>query len=118
MALTATQLTDIRRDLGIGQTGGVFTDAELDRLYERAGGTSDDYAMAVAMAVRQILVDAAKLNDYTAGSSTEKKSQVFKQLKELYELWLAEAGGGLAPVMSETITQDFMEPASSTSEYA
>lgn len=117
MALTVTQLTDMRRDLGIGDDGAVFTDPELNRLYERAGGTADDYPLAVAMALRQLMVDAAKLNDYTAGSSSEKKSQVFAQLKLMYKFWAAEAGGGLVPIVSGTITQDFMEPAESTSEY-
>jgi len=115
MALSATQLTDIQADLGISDDEAVFTDAELNRLYARADSS---YTMAVAMAIRQLLITAAKFNDYTAGYTAEKKSQVFQQLKQMYEVWLAEAGGGLAPLVSGTLEQDFIEPDGTSSEYA
>ena len=114
MALTATQLADMQADLGIGSDAAVFTNAELNRLYDRA---SSGYELAVAMAVRQLLMNAARFNDYTAGMNTEKKSQVFAQLKVMYEFWLAEAGGGLAPLVAGTIEQDLIEPFSVT-EYS
>jgi len=113
MALTATQLTDIRADLGIGSDEAVFTDAELNRFYARA---DSGYELAVAIAVRQLMITAAKFNDYTAGYNEEKKSQIFAQLKQMYEFWLAEAGG-LAPLTAGTIEQDLIEPYSIT-EYA
>jgi len=114
MALTATQLTDFRGDLGIGSGTTVFTDAELNRFYAR---TSSSYELAVALAVRQLMMNAARFNDYTAGYNEEKKSQVFAQLKQMYEFWLAEAGGGLAPLVAGTIEQDLIEPFSVT-EYS
>ena len=111
MALTTIQLADMQADLGIDSHETVFTDDELDRLYDRA---SSDYATAMAYAVRQLLMNAARFNDYTAGMNTEKKSQVFAQLKAMYEMWVAEAGGGLVPLVSGTIEQDLIEPYSTT----
>ena len=107
MALTEDQRRDMRRDLGLADDGGVFTDPELDRLYERA---DSDYALAVYMAIRQLMVNAAKLNDYRLGSSSESKSQVFKQLEAMKELWAAEAGVDTAPALQTgVIALDFAE---------
>lgn len=82
MALTTDQLTDFQADLGIGNDQSVFTDAELQRLFTRAG---EDYSLAVVLALRQLMTSAAKLNDYTVGQTEEKRSQIFKQLKEALE---------------------------------
>lgn len=106
MTLTATQITDMRRDLGIGDDGTVFTDAELDRLYTRA---DSDYAVAMYYAIRQLMMDASKLNDYRAGSSTESKSQVFKQLQAMQKVWASEAGIGRGSLEAGVIDLDFME---------
>ena len=110
----ATQRTDIQADLGIGSDEAVFTHDELDRLYDRA---SSNYELSVAYAIRQILMIAAKFNDYTAGYTAEKKSQVFQQLRGMYEVWLRVAGGAATPLTASTIEQDFIEPHSSASEY-
>jgi hypothetical protein len=88
MALTTDQLTDMQADLGIGSDEGVFTDAELNRLYARA---NDDYSSAVVLAIRQLTMNAAKLNDYTAGQTSESKSQIFKNLKEMLAYWEGKA---------------------------
>jgi hypothetical protein len=80
--LNADQLTDIRADLG--DDGTVFTDDELHRLYTRAGG---DYNKAVVLALRQILMNAAKLSDYRIAQSAESRSQVYKQLREQLAYW-------------------------------
>ena len=111
MALTATQLTDFQADIGISSDGGVFTDAELNRLYARAGS---DYNLAVLYAIRQILVDAARFDDYSRNETSESKSQVFEHLKELYSLWASEMGGGAVPLVTGTIEQDLIEPFSTT----
>ena len=89
MALSDQQIMDMRADLGIGSAGAVFTDAELDRLYSRAGS---DYDKAVVYGIEQIMMDAAKLNDYRAGSSQESKSQVFEHLQAMREVWGRRAG--------------------------
>lgn len=75
MALTADELIDFRAD--IGDDGTVFTDAELERLYVRA---ESNYDGAVVLALRQVLVNAAKLHDYRLAQSMESKSQVFDHI--------------------------------------
>lgn len=115
MALTADQLADLQGDLGISTDQAVFTDAELNRLYARA---ESSYEMAVASGFRQLMADAAKFNDYTAGQSSEKKSQVYDHLKDMYKTWAAEAGGGVAPLVEGTIIQDFQEPGDDYVEYS
>jgi hypothetical protein len=108
MALTADQLSDMQADLGISNSQAVFTDTELNRLYARA---ESSYELAVTMAFRQLMADAAKFNDYTAGQSSERKSQVFDHIKAMCEWWTKEAGlGGLVPLSAGTIIQDFQEP--------
>ncbi len=113
MALSTDQLTDIQADIGIGSDESVFEDAELNRLYARA---DSDYSLAVLYAIRQILTNAARFHDYTRGDDADKKSQVFDNLKEIYEVWLAEIGGG-APLVVGTFERDMIEPTSVT-EYS
>jgi len=98
----------MRGDLGLPDDGSVFTDAELDRLYTRAG---DNYAKAVYLAFRQILANAAKLNDYRIGSSSESKSQVFKQVQGMMAAWAVEAGVGTTapPLQTGVLILDFAE---------
>jgi len=115
MALTDAQRKDLQGDLGIGSDGNILTDQELDRLYARA---DSDYNLAMAYALRQLLAMGAKFSDYTAGDNSEKKSQVFKHLKELYDEAMQEAGGGdAAPLAYSIIEQDLIEPYSVT-EYS
>jgi hypothetical protein len=90
-SLTSDQLADMQGDLGISADETVFTDAELNRLFDRAGGS---YNLAVSLGVRQLLISAAKFNDYTLGQTQERKSQVFANLKDLYEVWRAAADEG------------------------
>jgi len=104
--LTADLRADLQGDLGIGSTGDVFTAAELDRLYTRA---SSDYDLAVVYALDQLLVDAAKLNDYTAGASSEKKSQVFAQLTKMRGVWGQRAGVGYGTLRGGVIDLDFQD---------
>jgi len=88
MALTATQRADFQGDLGIGSDEAVFTNDELDRLYARA---SSDYNGAVYLAWRQLMADAAKFNDYTAGQTQERKSQIYDHIKDMVSFWKDEA---------------------------
>jgi hypothetical protein len=60
-------------------------------------------------AINQLLMDAAKFNDYAAGSSSEKKSQVFDHLKAMRELWAEQAGVGRGALSAGVIDLDFME---------
>lgn len=79
--LTRNQIEDFRADIGDSKC--VFTDIEIQRLYERAG----TYAGAVLLALDQLLANASKFSDYTANESSEKKSQVFDQLMKLRGVW-------------------------------
>ena len=88
MALTATQRADMQGDLGITADESVFTNTELDRLYARA---DSDYNSAVYLAWRQLAANAAKFNDYTAGETQEKKSQIWDHIQEMLEFWKDEA---------------------------
>ena len=85
--LTSTQRTDMQADLGIGTDEAVFTNDELDRLYTRA---DSDYNEAVYLAWRQLLADAAKFSDYTAGQTREEKSQVYEHIKDMVTFWKGE----------------------------
>jgi hypothetical protein len=88
--MTATQLTDFRAD--IADTNSAFTDAELQRLWTRCDGASTDYQRFEAskgLAIRQLLHDAAKFNDYAAGETEEKKAVIFDHYKKLYDGYYA-----------------------------
>ena len=87
-SLTSTQRADMQADLGIGTGEAVFTNDELDRLYTRA---DSDYNEAVYLAWRQLMADAAKFNDYTAGQTQEKKSQVYDHVKDMVAFWKSES---------------------------
>ncbi len=103
--LSSDELADLQADLGIGSDGSVFSDEELDRLYTRA--TTLDGARVYAL--DQLLMNAAKFNDYTAGSSTEKKSQVFAQLMAMRTMWARRTGIGLGEMQAGVIDLDFMD---------
>ena len=104
--LSDDQRSDIQADIGIDSDQTVFTDAELDRLYTRA---SSDYDTAVVYALDQLLADAAKFNDYTAGASSERKSQVFENLMKLRNLKASMAGVGMGTIKAGVVDLDFME---------
>lgn len=88
MALTAAQLADMQGDLGIAADEAVFTDEELDRLYERA---DSDYNTAVYLGFRQILAQAAKFHNYTVGQTRVERKQMFDHLRDLTRFWQEEA---------------------------
>lgn len=88
MALTSDQLSDLQGDLAISDDESVFTDAQLERLYVRAG---EDYNTAVYMALRQLLVASTKWIDYQVAQTKESRSQVFDHLKKMVDFWQVEA---------------------------
>jgi hypothetical protein len=91
--LTTQQLDDFRADMDL-PSDGVFTDTELQRLYNRAEG---NYEYAVALAWRQLRANATKYADYKAGQSGESLSQIYAHISAQMDYWLAEAGfGGVA----------------------
>ena len=90
MALTAEQIEDIRGDIGDTGATEAFTDAEIERAYERTESVSIDATRLAAtrgILIRQLIASASKLNDYTAGATSEKRSQVFSQLLVMYKMY-------------------------------
>lgn len=87
-AMTTTQLADVRGDLRDTAVSPAFSDAELQRYWQRAGGR---HKQTLAFAVWALLMDASRLHDYMLGqgATDQKKSQVTKHLKER----LADLGG-------------------------
>ena len=89
--LTATQLSDLRID--IGSINAAFSDTELERFYDRMDAAEDDatrYQATIGMVIRAFLHDAAKFADYTAGETQVKKDQVYKHYKQLYDHFYAD----------------------------
>src|SRR5690554_6869746 len=84
MSLSAQQLADMQADLAIGDDESVFTDAELERLFERA---NSDYNLAVYYGWRQILAGSAKWIDYRVAQTQVSRSQAFDHLLKMVEFW-------------------------------
>lgn len=98
--MDATQLADFRLDLDLPAAPGVFTDAQLQRFYDRALG---DYNKSTVYALRALLMSSAKLHDYTAAQSSESLGQVFKNLEIALKLAEKRAGLGGARITASTI---------------
>ena len=84
----AIDYDDFRADIGDVNTA--FDDTEIDRLETRATdrwGADVAYEGARVLAVQQLLSNSAKLVDYSANESSEKRSQIFKQLLEMLKLF-------------------------------
>lgn len=87
----AINYDDFRAD--IGDVNEAFSEPEIDQLETRATakyGADVAYEGARVLAINQLLANAAKLSDYTANDSSDKKSQVFKQLNELRKIYKAD----------------------------
>ncbi len=84
LVLTAEQLLDLQMDLDLVDDpldpayGDVFTDAELNRFYNRANGV---YYKTVVLALRVLLVSSAKWANYTLGQSQEDRGERFQQVQ-------------------------------------
>jgi hypothetical protein len=80
-AATATQLADLRGDLADTAALPAFSDADLERLWQRAGGR---HKQTLALAVWQLLMDATRLHDFMLGqgATDQKKSQVTAHLRD------------------------------------
>lgn len=84
--LTATQITDIRAD--VGDTKEAFSDAALQRLWVRVENASSEevrWDALKAIIFDQLLSDATKLHDYTAGAVQHKLSKVYDQLEKRFK---------------------------------
>ena len=77
----------------IGDVNEAFADEEIDALETRAAdrwGANVAYEGARLLAVNQLMANAAKRSDYTANDSSQKASQVFKNLKTLRDVYRAD----------------------------
>ncbi len=84
--LTATQLTDIRAD--VGDSNEAFSDVELQRLWVRVENASSDevrWDALKASIFEQLLNDATKLHDYSAGAVEHKLGKIYDQLEKRYK---------------------------------
>lgn len=102
MALDTTLLGDLQGDIGISSDQSVFTDSELERLYARAESDQD---LTVYYAFRQLLANANKFYDYSAGMTSEKRSQIRSNLKDSVEMWDKEARNSDNQVESLGLTE-------------
>lgn len=84
MALTTEQRADMQGDLGITTDQTVFTDDELNRLYERADSV---YDKAVYLGWRQLMADSAKFFNYSAGQTRVDRATLFDHVKAMVEFW-------------------------------
>ena len=99
---TAVEVTQV---MAGGTTA--FSDTDLDNYYDFAtsyGGTAN-FALAVAFCFDDLLAFGAKYNDYIAGQSQEKKSQITNHLKERALWWhqWANADRQLLPARLESV---------------
>lgn len=86
--LTAAQTLDMLADLAAGAIGDVFSQAELQRLFDRAG---DDYNLAVYYGWRQIAGNAAKWTEYQVAQTKVSRAKAAEILKSMLELWGKES---------------------------
>lgn len=86
--LTDEQLADLQADLGIDDSESVFTDEELQRLFDRA---ADDYGLAVYYGWRQLLSASAKYIDYKVAQTSVSRSQAFDHIKDMVAFWANES---------------------------
>lgn len=101
--IDAAAVERLRRNLGdVGS--GAFRDDELAQLLEEQAG---DERRALRQGLWEMLAQGARWNDYTDGLADEKKSQIFKQLRELYGLVnaeIAEAAAATGPGVGTAAT--------------
>ena len=89
-SLSATQISDFRLD--IADTNSAFSDAEIQRLYTRAG----TYEGAVVLAFEQLIaagVAGDRFIKYTANETSEDRQAAFDHLYQLKEMWKAKVDG-------------------------
>lgn len=96
MSLTAAQRADMQGDLGVSADETVFTDAELERLFERAEG---DYNTAVYFGYRQLLAQANKFHNYTVGMTRVERNQMRENLRDSMQVWADLAEESTQPTM-------------------
>lgn len=80
--LTTAQQNTLRRRVGDTGATEAFSDDELQDAFDEA---LEDLDSSTVILLEWLIADAAKFNDYTAGQTSEKKSQVFDHLNKLLQ---------------------------------
>lgn len=89
MAVTALEISRIRRDTGTDATS--LPDATIQEIFDEAAEIYTDansalYYTRVAV-ITGLLSSSARLSSYRQNESSENLSDVFKHLQSLLELW-------------------------------
>jgi len=87
MAWDEAALAYIRQTLG--QVGAVFSDEELETFFEQAAADlgRESTSGAIYYAVRAVALNASLLADYQAGQTSENRSQVARQMRNMMNDW-------------------------------
>lgn len=84
----ATPYDDLRGDLGLPLDETIFSDTELDAIWERVSGaasaTEQHYA-ALGLMTMRLRNSAAKLHAYTVVSNSESQQQIWDHLNTMYQ---------------------------------
>lgn len=109
MPLSVLEIIDVQGDLGITSDQSVFTDAQLQRFYDRAGSK---YAGALVFAYRTLLANAVKLRSYTAGNTSERAEQIYDHLRLQLTDWESRAGMSSAIITVGSLSYgiDYLDP--------
>lgn len=89
MGMTDLQRERLRRD--IGDAGESFDDPELDDNWDRLTNAPDDetrFEAVKGLCFEQLLNNASKLHDYSAGAVDEKLSQIVRNLEKRLAYYL------------------------------
>lgn len=86
--LTVAQTLDLLADLAAGALGDVFTQDELQRLYDRA---EDDYNLAVYYGWRQIAADSARWVSYKVAQTSVDRGAAFDHIAKMVAFWSGES---------------------------
>lgn len=84
----ATPYDDLRGDLGLPLDETIFTDAELDAIWERVSGAADaaqQHHAALGLMTMRLRNSAAKLHAYTVVSNSESQQQIWDHLNTMYQ---------------------------------
>lgn len=103
--LTAEQTIDMLADLAAGDIDDVFSQDELQRLFDRA---EDNYSLAVYYGWRQTLANSARWVDYQVAQTKVSRGQAFDHIRAMLDFWQDESrtaanqllSVGMAPVPS------------------
>lgn len=88
-AITTADRSYIRRKIGDTAVTPLFSDSDLDTIWTDAG---ESRMKAVVECLQELMVNAAKFNDYTLGQTSEKKQQIFQNLQMMVAYWQEQVG--------------------------